>query len=93
MINLVNLEKRIEIIEARNRSVEIDKKWETSKTRRVLLMLFTFIAIGTYMQGIGVTNPWMNALIPTLGFLLSTLTLPFFRRVWESNHFSIDTKS
>ena len=85
-MDIIDLEKRIEIIEARNRNVEIDKKWETSITRRVLLMSFTYVAIGVYMWGIEVTNPWINAVIPTLGFFLSTLTLPFFRRVWEDKN-------
>lgn len=78
------LEKRIKIIENRNQKVEIDKAWETSLTRKFLLIIFTFLSIGLYMNAIGVNNPWFNAVIPSLGFLLSTLSLPFFKKIWIS---------
>jgi len=78
------LEKRIKIIENRNQKVEIDKAWETSLTRKFLLIIFTFLSIGLYMNAIGVNNPWFNAVVPSLGFLLSTLSLPFFKKIWIS---------
>lgn len=46
-------------------------------------MAFTYVAIGLYMDVIGVDRPWINAIIPTLGLFLSTLTLPLFRSLWE----------
>lgn len=42
MATLKQLEREIEIIKERNRRVESDKLWETSYTRRFLLMLFTY---------------------------------------------------
>ena len=78
-----NLEQRIQKIEDRNQGVEADKAWETSSFRKVLLFLFTYLAIGIYMQAIDVVSPWVNAVVPAVGFLLSTLTLPFFKRLWE----------
>lgn len=82
MDELKSLNQRIEAIEYRNQKVEADKAWETSHSRRFLLIIFTYLAIGLYMQAISVTRPWLNAIIPTLGFLLSTLTLPFFKKLW-----------
>lgn len=79
------LEQRVEKIEARNMRVEADKAWEGSVTRRGLLMLFTYLAIGIYMWAIGVVQPWLNAIIPTTGFMLSTLTMPFFKKIWLKN--------
>jgi hypothetical protein len=76
------LQQRIEEIEKRNQKVEIDKTWETSWTRRILLIGFTYVSIGLYMWVIDVSRPWLNAIIPSLGFLLSTLTLPFFKERW-----------
>jgi hypothetical protein len=76
------LEKRIIALEKRNKRVELDKGWETSIERRVLLIVFTYISIGAYMWIIEVASPWLNAVIPSLGFLLSTLTLPLFKRAW-----------
>jgi sterol desaturase/sphingolipid hydroxylase (fatty acid hydroxylase superfamily) len=78
-----DLEKRISAIEARNRKVEKDKLWETSYTRRILLILFTYVAISLYLNAIEVSSPWLNAIVPSIGFWLSTLTLPLFRTLWE----------
>lgn len=76
------LEKRIVDIENRNQRVEQDKVWETSYTRRVLLIFFTYMTIALYMKFILNIEPWLNAIIPSLGFFLSTLTLPFFKKLW-----------
>lgn len=75
--------KEIEQIKKRNKRVEVDKTWETSWTRKVLLMIFTYLAVGLYLQAITIPNPWLNAIVPSLGFLLSTLTLPFFKTLWQ----------
>ncbi len=83
---MLELEKRIEQIESRNKKVELDKKWEGSLTRKILLMIFTYLSIACYFFAINVENPWLNAVVPSLGFLLSTLTLPFFKRIWSKYH-------
>ncbi|MBI3887464.1 hypothetical protein HY310_00155 [Candidatus Microgenomates bacterium] len=82
MSEMAILEERIKKIEERNKIVEKDKEWETSVTRKVLLMIFTYLSIGIYMYFIKVNNPWLNAVIPTIGFFLSTLTLPIFKNIW-----------
>ena len=83
MTSINDLEKEIFLIKNRNKKVEIDKAWETSLTRKIILIIFTYIAIGLYLQAIQIYKPWLNAIVPTLGFFLSTLTLPFFKKVWE----------
>lgn len=83
-MNLDQLEKEVVEIKKRNLKVEKDKEWETSTTRRILLFVFTYLAMGFYMGAIGIERPWLNAVIPSIGFLLSTLTLPFFKKLWES---------
>ena len=77
-----NFEQRLDKIEQRNKGVETDKAWETSWTRRTLLFLFTYIAIGTYLWAIEVSRPWLNAIVPAVGFMISTLTMPFFKQLW-----------
>lgn len=83
MSTIEELEQRITRVEERNRRVELGKAWETSFTRKFFIALFTYLAIAIYMFAIGINNPWLNAIIPTVGFLLSTLTLSFVRQFWE----------
>lgn len=84
MPDVHDLEKRLEEIEDRNQRVEIDKAWETSWSRKILLMAFTYLAVGLYMNAINVPSPWLNAIIPSIGFLLSTLTLSYFKKLWTN---------
>jgi hypothetical protein len=79
---LQDLETRISNIEARNKAVEFDKRWETSWTRKISLALLTYISILLYFAVIGVASPFLNAIVPTAGFMLSTLTLPFLKNIW-----------
>lgn len=85
MSSLVDLEKRIAKIEKRNSTVERDKKWETSFTRRICIIIFTYLSIALYLHFIVGIDPWINAIVPALGFLLSTLTLPSIKRFWTKH--------
>ena len=82
MNKLKALEEKVKKIELRNKKVELDKTWEISYTRRVLLMLFTYLTIGFYLQAINIVHPWLNSIVPTIAFMLSTLTLPLFKKSW-----------
>lgn len=87
MTEIEELKKEIALIKGRNKRVENDKIWETSHTRRILLVIFTYLAIGLYLQAINISNAWLNAIVPAVGFLLSTLTLPFFKKIWLKYRF------
>lgn len=82
MGSLKDLENRINKLEQRNKRVESNKAWETSFMRRILLIFFTYLAIAVYMYSVNLPDPWLNALVPAVAFMLSTLTLPFFRNLW-----------
>jgi hypothetical protein len=82
MSSLSELETRINAIEKRNQEVELNKAWEGSWTRKFLIILFTYISISLYLYFIVGIDPWINAIVPALGFLLSTLTLPYFKKWW-----------
>jgi hypothetical protein len=72
----------IEDILKRNSRVELDKAWETSLTRRSAIAAITYVIASVFMWRIGVSDPMINALVPTGGYLLSTLTLPFIKNLW-----------
>ena len=44
-----NIEAELRLIRERNSTVEKDKAWEGSFTRRILIAIFTYISIGVYM--------------------------------------------
>jgi len=81
----MTLEERVEKIESRNNKVEIDKAWEGSWSRKILIAIFTYLSIALYLKYVVGIDPWINAIVPAIGFLLSTLTLPYFKILW-SNH-------
>ena len=76
------MRKEIELIKERNKRVELDKAWETSKTRRMLIALMTYFVIVIFLFTIDASQPWLVALVPTIGYVLSTLTLPIFKKFW-----------
>lgn len=78
-----NLEKRIKAIEERNSRVEIDKAWETSWTRKIAIAVLTYVVVLVYLFAIGNDNPWVNAIVPPVGFLLSTLAVRWVRNMWQ----------
>ncbi len=81
-----NIESRLSAIENRNKRVELDKRWETSWTRRILIALLTYIVTFTYLLMINNSNPFVNAFVPALGFILSTLAVKNVREVWQKKH-------
>jgi hypothetical protein len=81
-----NLEQRIEKLEARNQRVEADKAWETSWTRRLAIMLLTYIVVWIYLHFVVHVEPWINALVPVIGFFLSQLTVSLLKKYWLERH-------
>lgn len=82
MAELEEFKKEIESIKERNKRVEADKAWETSKTRVLSILVMTYIITAIVFYFIGVKNFMLSALIPTVGFFLSTQSLPFIKRAW-----------
>ena len=82
----MDLEKEIEQIKQRNKKVELDKAWETSWTRRICIMILTYIVVIIYSHLIQNTNNIaLSSLVPVIGFTLSTLSLNLIRQIWENN--------
>lgn len=80
----MNLEQEIKKIQERNKRVEKDKAWETSWTRRICIMILTYIVVIAYSYIIKkYDNILLSSLVPVIGFTLSTLSLRLVRKVWE----------
>ena len=80
------IKQEIENIKKRNKRVELDKAWETSWTRRVCIMILTYIVVVIYSFVIKNTdNIFLSSLVPVIGFMLSTLSLKAVRKIWEKS--------
>ena len=80
---VVELENKIKSIEKRNKKVETDKAWETSWTRRICIMVLTYIVVIAYSYIIKkYDNILLSSLVPVIGFTLSTLSVSLIRKIW-----------
>jgi hypothetical protein len=79
-----NLESRIQAIEERNARVESDKGWEVSWTRRITLMILTYITACLFLTATGADHmrALLPAFVPSLAYLASTLSIPPLKRWW-----------
>jgi hypothetical protein len=82
MNELQLLQSEIETIKTRNKRVEADKAWETSMSRKIIVAVLTYLVIVLFFYSAGLPNPFINAIVPTLGFILSTLSLPLLKEIW-----------
>ena len=76
----------IEQIKLRNSRVELDKSWETSNFRKISIAVVTYMFMTVFFYTIGVDMPYINSLVPTFGYLLSTLTLGVIKNIWIKRH-------
>lgn len=80
MATLEELQLEIEKIKKRNQRVEADKAWETSWTRKIIILLLTYIVIVVFFFFAQLPKPFINAVVPAIAFVLSTLTVPLFKK-------------
>lgn len=85
-IDLIKLQERLSVVENelavirnRNSRVESNKAWETSRLRLFSITGITYVTMVLVFLVLGSTRPLVDALVPTTGFFLSTLTLSFLR--------------
>ena len=78
------LENEILKIKERNKKVELDKKWETSWTRKICICILTYVVVILYSYLTKqISNILLSSLVPVIGFALSTLSLKLVRNIWE----------
>jgi hypothetical protein len=80
MPTLESLQNEIDALKARNAKVEANKAWETSSLRIGTIVGITYFVAVLLMISLGTPQPFFAALMPTVGFFLSTQTLPVLQR-------------
>ncbi len=83
---LKKIEDEMLIVKERNKKVEANKAWETSATRIISILVLTYIFASLALYFIGVNNFFVSAIIPTLGFFLSTQSLPSIKKWWTKKY-------
>jgi hypothetical protein len=81
-MNPSDIEREIQNLKERNIRVDMDKAWERSWTRRLSIMILTYIVACIWLFVIKETHIFLKAVVPVLGYLLSTLTIPQIKKIW-----------
>lgn len=82
MDELEQIKKDIQEIKERNARVEKDKAWETSFYRIILISILTYIVVLLFFIFAQLPKPFFSAIVPTVGFVLSTMSISVFKNSW-----------
>jgi hypothetical protein len=80
------LKEEVNGINKRNAEKDVNKEFEASWTRVIVIMLITYLALWAYMSFLKVKDPYLNAVVPTVGFNLSTWSLVPIKYYWMRFH-------
>ncbi|HSK00936.1 MAG TPA: hypothetical protein VK932_06835 [Kofleriaceae bacterium] len=69
-------------IQQRNARVEQDKAWETSWTRRLVIAVAIWAGAWPWLASLGAEHAERHAVVPSVAYLVSTLSLPIVKRWW-----------
>jgi hypothetical protein len=81
-VTIKQLETRIVAIEQRNKRVEMDKAWEGSIARKSAIIVLTYLVVLCFLTIIKNNKPFINAIVPSMGFFLSTLAVGDLKKYW-----------
>ena len=63
------------------------RPWSTTGMRPARHNGLPYMGVNTlYLWAIAIPRPWLNAIVPAVGFALSTFALGPARRWWERRH-------
>lgn len=82
MTELGFLKEELELIKHRNQRVELDKAWETSWTRKIIVAFLTYLVVVLFFVFAKLPDPFLNSIVPALAFVVSNLALPVFKKIW-----------
>ena len=83
---IASIENQLNEIQQRNKRVEADKAWEVSKFRIGSIVILTYLITCLVFYILGVTEFYLSAIIPTLGYYLSTQGLPILKNLWINRY-------
>ncbi len=82
-----DIEMELKNIKERNKRVELDKSWETSIVRKIIICILTYLIVLIYSFLVKrFDSIFLTSLVPVIGFALSTLSLKYIRKIWEKSY-------
>lgn len=90
--DLEQIKQQLESIRQRNLRVEADKAWEVSAARITSICVITYVFAALLLFSIGSERFWLNALVPVLGFYLSSQSLPAIKKHWIESIYASNLK-
>lgn len=82
MGKLEELSVEVEKIKERNRKVEADKAWETSKTRIIFISSLTFALLYLFLRFSNQSLALLKALVATALYWVSTESYGMLKKWW-----------
>lgn len=79
------IEAELKLLQERNSRVEGAKDWETSVFRVFSIAVITYVVATLVMYLLGTDKFYLGSLIPVVGYLLSTQSLPLIKKRWLEN--------
>ena len=77
----MNIEKEINDIKERNKKVELNKAWETSWTRKICIMILTYIVVIIYSYVIRkYDNILLSSLVPVIRIYIIYIILKIYKK-------------
>lgn len=77
-----NLVADLKALKADLQRSRVDRAWEQSWIRRILLGVLTYLFTTAFLLIGEFPNPFTSALLPVLGLFLSSLSLSEFKLLW-----------
>jgi len=79
---VLTLEEQVQKLNLMQKYDELKSKWDRSLVRIIYVSTTTYLFVAVFMFILEVDNYLVNALIPSLGYILSTQTLPSIKKAW-----------
>jgi hypothetical protein len=79
----MQVQEQLNQIIERNNRVELEKAWETSATRKLVIVSLTYIVTCAFLYTINEPIFLLKALVPVAGYILSTLSIPKIKKIWQ----------
>ena len=79
-MDLKDLEQEINDIKKRNKRVELDKKWETSGTRKICICILTYIVVVIYSYIVkNYDNIFLSSLVPVIRIYIINFIIKIYK--------------